>query len=163
MKIIPSPVRTAYQAVMAAIRHRRIVESGSPPLYWQLLQGAVISGVIQLIVGVPPSVSNTSDGSTVIDVMFVTFQLVGGLIALTALYIEDGSSLHAERLYWSLAFEAFGLVLMITAVTLYSVAVVINNGGPPTTMATWYVIMFGIWAVRTRMPQIYRALHELKS
>ncbi|URM86115.1 membrane protein [Gordonia phage BiggityBass] len=156
-------MRTFYRSVMAAIRHRRIVESGSPPLYWQLLQAGVVSGVLQLILGVPPSISNSTGESYTVDYIFMALQLVGGLIALAALYIEDGSSRHAERLYWSLAFEAFGLMLLTTAVLIYSVAVVINNGGPPTSMATWFTVMFGVWAVRTRLPQIYRALRDLRS
>lgn len=154
---------TFMRGIVAALRNRRIVSSGSPPLYCQLLLGAIISGILQLLGSAPESVSRTGNGSTAVDYMFCSLQLSGAVIALFALHIEDGSSRHAERLYWSLAFEAFGLVLMITTAAVYAVAVTIANGRPPTSMATWFVIMFGIWALRTRLPQIIRALRELKS
>ncbi|WAB09193.1 membrane protein [Gordonia phage LittleMunchkin] len=155
-------MRTFLRGITIAVRHRRIVQSGSPPLYWQLLLGAIISGVLQLVLGAPDSVARTGE-STAVDYMFMGFQLAGGLIALAALYIADGSQRHAERLYWSLSFEAFGLVILTTSIVVYTVAVVYNNGGPPTANATWALIMFAIWSMRTRMPQIVHALRDLKS
>lgn len=154
---------TFVRGIVAALRNRRIVSSGSPPLYWQLLFAAIISGVLQFIGGTPESVSRSANGSTAVDYMFCALQLSGAVIALFALHIEDGSSRHAERLYWSLAFEAFGLVLMVTTATVYAAAVTIANHGPPTSMATWFVIAFGYWSIRTRLPQIIKALRELKS
>ncbi|UJE15671.1 membrane protein [Gordonia phage Ligma] len=153
----------AYRGVVAALRHRRVVKSGSPPLYWQMLVGAIISGVSQIIAGAPESVNRSSGEAATVDYMFCGFQLAGALISLASLYVEDGSARHAERLYWSLAFEGFGLILLFTASAVYVGAVTVNNGHPPTSMATWYVIMFSIWSVRTRLPQIWRALQELKS
>ncbi|QFG11165.1 membrane protein [Gordonia phage CloverMinnie] len=150
-----------YRAVRATIKSRRVVKSGSPPLYWQLLVAATISGVLQLIYGAPESVSK--QGGNSVDYMFLGLQLVGAVFALGSLYVEEGSSRHAERLYWSLAFEAFGLIVLTTAATVYAVAVWYNNGRPPSSMGTWYIIMFGVWSVRTRLPQIWRALQELRS
>ncbi|UYL88128.1 membrane protein [Gordonia phage Evaa] len=155
-------MRTFLRGIGVALRHRRIVQSGSPPLYWQMLLAAIISGVLQLVLGAPESVARTGESSAV-DYMFMGFQLAGGLIALGALYIADGSSRHAERLYWSLSFEAFGLMLTATSIAVYAVAVTYNNGGPPTSFATWGLIMFAIWSMRTRMPQIIHALKELRS
>ena len=163
MKRIGRGLAWFYRGVAAAIRHRRVVQSGSPPLYWQLLVGAIISGVSQLIAGAPESVNRSAEGSSADDYMFCLFQLVGALISLASLYVEDGSAHHAERLYWSLAFEGFGLILLFTTSAVYAVAVTYNNGHPPTSMATWFVIMFAIWSVRTRIPQIWKALRELRS
>ncbi|QGH80027.1 membrane protein [Gordonia phage NHagos] len=149
------------RAVKAALSARRVVKSGSPPLYWQLLVAAVISGVLQLIYGAPESVSR--QGGNAVDYMFLALQLTGAVIALGSLYIEEGSTRHAERLYWSLAFEAFGLILLFTTAVVYTVAVWYNNGRPPSSMGTWFIIMFAVWSVRTRLPQIWRALQELRS
>lgn len=152
-----------WRAVKAALSARRVVKSGSPPLYWQLLVAAVISGVLQLIYGAPQSVSNTSGGASSVDYMFLGLQLLGSVVALGSLYMEEGSTRHAERLYWSLAFEAFGLIILTTAAVVYAVAVWYNNGRPPSSMGTWFIIMFGVWSIRTRLPQIWRALQELRS
>ncbi|QNL30143.1 membrane protein [Gordonia phage Mariokart] len=162
MKRVGRALRWFYRGVAAALRHRRIVQSGSPPLYWQMLLGAIISGVSQIIAGAPESVNRSSGEAATVDYMFCGFQLVGAVISLASLYVEDGSARHAERLYWSLAFEGFGLVLLFTASAVYVGAVTVNNGHPPTSMATWYVIMFSVWSMRTRMPQIWNGLQELK-
>ncbi|UBF41621.1 membrane protein [Gordonia phage CaiB] len=150
-----------WRAVRAALSARRVVKSGSPPLYWQLLVAAVVSGALQLVYGAPESVSR--QGGNSVDYMFLALQLTGAVVALGSLYMEEGSTRHAERLYWSLAFEAFGLIILTTAAVVYAVAVWYNNGRPPSSMGTWFIIMFGVWSVRTRLPQIWRALQELRS
>ncbi|AER47666.1 hypothetical protein [Mycolicibacterium goodii] len=142
------------------LSHTRIVQSGSPPLYRMLLVGNVISAILMIVDGqIPESVANNAPGW--FDAAFIGGQLFAGILALTALYMEDGSTRHATRLHRSLSLEWAGLMFMQTINGVYFVAVTFNNSGPPTSGATWYVIMFWLW-VWVRMRDIRRALKELE-
>lgn len=144
-----------------ALRHTRVVVSGSYPLYRLMALGAFASGVVQVVrQRVPPSITQTGAPAWY-DWAFTSLQLVGAVLVLVALYMETDKNPDPDRAHLSLTVELVGLWFLGTAITAYTYGVVIQNGGPPITMVSWFGIAMLVYIVR-RMREIRRGIKELR-
>lgn len=117
--------------------HRR-VDSGTWPLYIIILVCSLTGSMVQLVTGaVPPSVANTTPAWY--DKWFMVAQPVGAAIVLFAL-------LRVRALVPSLQLERIGCIINATVGLIYFAAVTINNGGPPTALATWMLFGFAYYS-----------------
>lgn len=149
----------ALKGLCRALRHTRIVQSGSPPLYRILALTVVFSAISQMFAQEAPESVNalTSDW---FDWAFIGFTALGGVLVLVGLYLTDENRFHATRLADSLNTERFGLSLLMTVIAVNIVAVWIFYGRPPTGMGSWFQIGFWVWSW-TRLWDIRKALKEL--
>ncbi|QBP32587.1 hypothetical protein SEA_GODPHATHER_14 [Mycobacterium phage GodPhather] len=141
------------------MRHTRVVKSGSPPLYRMLTFGMLCSGIAQAFDRETPS-SISSVTPTWFDVLFIAWTIIGALVVLVALYMTDESKFHARHLGDSLNLEWIGLSMMLTCITVNTVAVFFFYDRPPTSGGSWFQIAFGVWGC-IRLRDIRRAVRQL--
>lgn len=145
--------------LLRALTHTRIVKSGSPPLYRLMLVGVVMSAIVQAYDG------SSTDSVAVLtpdwfDWLFIGLTALGGLLGLIGLYMIDENRYHASRLAASLNVERVGLAWTMTVIVINIVAVVAYYDRPPTSMGSWFQIIFWAWGW-TRLWEIRKALREL--
>ncbi|QGF20291.1 hypothetical protein SEA_SIXAMA_112 [Gordonia phage Sixama] len=140
------------QLVESLKRGGHIVVSGRYPLYRYLVLGLAVGTVIQLVHGPPPSVYETvPDG---VGIFYCIFQLVGALILLTAIqFMADTPA--AARL------ERIGLVMIMTAISIYFISVCINNNGIPETFTPYLTLPLFAYGIY-RTSEVTRQLKELE-
>lgn len=127
---------------------RRRVDSGTWPLYVMQLAALLISAVVQLWQWkVPASIASQSPGWY--DVLYLWLQPVGATLVLVALFAVRPlvPSLHLERV---------GALINATVGLVYVTAVMLANGGPPASGATWLVAGFSVYSV-LRVHEINKA------
>lgn len=156
------------------IRNSRVVESGSFPLYRLMMVGSVISGIILLTIGkIPASIQDASPNDSW-KYLTLFFQALGGILALCGLYyditrikvISEGLNkieISSIRLHRSLILERTGVIMTIIVILSYLWGVIWQNHSVPAAQATWFGIIFAWYLIRTRLPEISRAIKELKS
>lgn len=145
-----------------AIGHTRIAISGSYPLYRLMCLGGIFSSVLSMIYGkYPGSLSATTDHNSAVMNAFNIMQLVGCLCIAAAFYMHKNRDPRPTRVQLSLALERLGIVLLIPVVGAYTYGVIQNNGGPPTTWATWGLAMFCLYLIY-RFFEIGAALKEVQ-
>lgn len=127
---------------------RRRVDSGTWPLYAFQLVALLVSAIVQLWQGkVPASVASQSPGWY--DVLYLALQPVGALLVLIALF-------GVRSLIPSLHLERVGALINATIGLVYVAAVMLANGGPPASGATWLVAGFSAYSV-LRVHEINKA------
>ncbi|WP_205124529.1 hypothetical protein, partial [Tsukamurella sputi] len=136
------------------IEGRRKVDSGSFPLYSLCVAFGTLASIIQLAAGAPESIVVTTSGW--FAWAFIGLQLIGSASILAALYV---TRLDLDD---SLKLEQVGALSLLAACATYVAAVATNNGGPPTTFATWLVVAFGTY-LGFRAVEIRSILRELLS
>lgn len=150
---------SAWTRVCRYLRHTRVVQSGSPPLYRLLALATVASAVAQSFAqAAPESVAALTPGW--FDWAFTSLTGVGGALVLVGLYMTDENRFHATKLADSLNIERFGLSLMMTVIAVNIVAVWFFYGRPPASTGSWLQIGFWFWSW-TRLWDIRKALKEL--
>ena len=151
------------------LSHTRFVPT---PLYRLVLIAAGISAILQLAFGAPESVTATAQACW-FDWMFVVFQLIGAVCAITGLYLVEGENpvpwavspahppdIDPERLHRSLTLELLGLIFLQTCMAIQIVSTINYNGRPPSALSTWIAIVFWAWSF-FRDRDIIRALKKL--
>lgn len=157
--VLAWPLRSTRSVLVRALGHTRVVESGSPPLYRLLVVGVVISGIAQAFAQEAPE-SITAQTPPWFDYAFIGFTLMSGILILVGLYLVDENRYHARKLADSLSIERLGLAFLMTVIAVNVVAVVFYYGRPPTSMASWWQIMFWLWGWG-HLGEIRKTLGEL--
>ena len=152
-------MKNPIRVVRSALKHTRLVASGSPPLYRLMVVGAVISGIIQAANG-QASIAVADNSFPWFDYAFITIQLLAAVGVLLSLYMIDGTRYDAAKLHRSLNIEFISLILLQTAIAVNVTAAGFFNDGIPPAQGTWFTIMFFLWAL-TRLWEIRRAIGDL--
>ncbi|CAM3483586.1 hypothetical protein [Tsukamurella hominis] len=120
------------------LRGNRSVESGNFPLYRLCVSFGVLASILQLTVGGAPESVLATTGPAFVW-LFIAMQSIGSVAILAALYVPR---LDLDD---SLRLEQVGALFLLAACATYFTAVTVNNGGPPTTFATWLVAALGTY------------------
>lgn len=149
---------------MAGHRHSCLRRFGAfrptpTPLYQLMLVSWVVSGVLQLLFGPPPSVRDATSASW-FDWSFVILQAGASITALAGMHMVELSRTHATRLAKALTTELVGLLELEVVIAWQIVSWGYYRGGPPVGGPSVMAIAFGGW-VLYRMHDIVRALREL--
>lgn len=156
----------AVARVQRLLLHTRVVPT---QLYRLMILAWGISAVVQLVVGVPVSVSTAVEAPW-FSWMFTILQLCGAVTVLTALYLVDGNTVDnvapcqarrmIDRLNRSLALEMIGIIELEIVIAWQVAATAFYAGTLPPAGSSWMAIIFGLW-ILTRVRDIIRAQREL--
>lgn len=135
--------------ISALFRGRRSIGSGSFPLYRVCVLMGLVASITQIVYGVPESVLQTTDHAY--GWIFIGLHITGSVLILSALYLPR---LDLDD---SLRIEQIGALALFSACSTYVAAVVVNNGGPPASYATWLVVALSLY-LAYRIIEIHRIL-----
>lgn len=140
-------------ALRNILRGTRSVDSGSFPLYRLCVFFGALASMLQLAIGgAPESVLATTNDQ--FAWVFIGLQAIGSVAILAALYVKR---LDLDD---SLRVEQIGALFLLSACATYVTAVSVNNGGPPTTYATWLVVALGTY-LAYRVREIHAVLRAM--
>lgn len=112
------------------------IVSGRYPLYRLVMLGYFVGSLVQLFMGAPPSVANTTDIS--VQHFYLLAQLLGSVLILISIqFLQDTA--RAARI------ERIGLLWLLSAILIHVGSVCVNNSGLPKTAQIYVIAGIGVY------------------
>lgn len=132
----------------------RKVTSGPYPLYRLLVIAVLVACACQLWLGVPASMAMAA-GSVNLDLLFLWFQVTGGLLVFSSFYID--------RAVLSLQIERAGCITLATASAMYFAAIsIFTITALPVSAPVWMGLFFAFYLLRRVFYEIPHQLEEVR-